>query len=136
MRVVFRLPLLPLFLAVLPFSAAGQDVGVGKSLYERHCATCHGLSAKGDGPMAPALLIQPTDLTLLSSGEDGRFPLMRVIMRIDGRDPLVSHGSPMPVYGDFFEGVQSVALKTGAGQPVMMSEPVADLVTYLKSLQE
>ena len=136
MRVVLRLPILLLFLTILPISAAGQDPEVGEALYERHCATCHGLSGTGDGPMAPALLVQPTDLTRLASKQDGEFPLVRVIMRIDGRDPLVAHGSPMPVYGDFFEGVQSVALKTGTGQPVMMSAPVADLVTYLKSLQE
>ena len=48
----------------------------------------------------------------------------------------MSHGSPMPVYGDFFEGAQSVALKTASGQPVMMSEAVGDLAAYLISLQD
>ena len=88
------------------------------------------------GTAAAALLLQPPDLTVLAARNDGVFPLARVVMRIDGRDPLVSHGSPMPVYGDFFEGVQSIAMKTGSGQPIMMSEPVADLVTYLTTLQE
>ncbi len=121
--------------AVSPNAAAAQDREAGRALFERHCATCHGLDGQGTGPMAPALLIQPTDLTALTEDADGSFPLLRVVMRIDGRDPLVSHGSPMPVYGDFFEGVQSVALKTGAGQPVMMPEAMADLVVYLQSLQ-
>lgn len=53
--------------------------------------------------MAGVLVIQPTNLTELS-GQDGTFPTARVVARIDGRDPLVSHGSPMPVYGPYFEG--------------------------------
>ncbi|SIS96715.1 Cytochrome c [Roseivivax lentus] len=119
-----------------PVALAAQDLEAGEALFTRHCATCHGLDATGGGPMAPALLIQPTDLTALSAAEDGKFPLVRVVMRIDGRDPLIAHGSPMPVYGDFFEGVQSVALKTASGQPVMMPAPIADIAAYLMTLQD
>lgn len=114
---------------------AAQDASEGKSLYEQYCATCHGLDGTGNGPMAPVLVLQPPDLTILQSTNEGKFPLFRVISRIDGRDPLVSHGSPMPVYGDFFEG-RDVALKTDAGQPIMTSEPIADLVDWLKSIQQ
>ena len=60
--------------------------------------------------------------------------MARVVKRIDGRDPLVSHGSPMPIYGDFFEG-EDMTIKTPAGQPVMTSRPVVELVTYIQSLQ-
>jgi hypothetical protein len=56
-------------------------------------------------------------------------------MRIDGRDPLVSHGSMMPVYGDFFEGTD-VATKAETGQPIMTSQPIVDLLAYLQSLQQ
>lgn len=35
----------------------------GKSLYENHCAMCHGNSGKGDGPAASALSKEPTNLT-------------------------------------------------------------------------
>jgi hypothetical protein len=42
----------------------------------------------------------------------------------------------MPVFGPFFEGDRSVALKTESGQPVMLSPPVADLVAWLISVQE
>ena len=85
--------------------------------------------------MASVLLIQPSDLTELKAGNEGTFPLLRVVRRIDGRDPLVSHGSPMPVYGDFFEG-DDTALKTASGQPLMTSRAIADLVAYLEELQE
>ena len=85
--------------------------------------------------MAAILLLQPPDLTGLVARNDGVFPMKRVVMRIDGRDPLVAHGSPMPVYGDFFEGVQGVMLKAETGQPVMVSQPIADLVAYLQGVQ-
>jgi mono/diheme cytochrome c family protein len=111
------------------------SVADGKTVYERYCATCHGLDGTGQGPMQAVLTILPNDLTALTAKNDGVFPLERVVKRIDGRDPLVAHGSPMPVYGDFFETGAGVAMKTDAGQPVMTSQPVADLVAYLRSLQ-
>ena len=122
---------------VLVLSAGGglaQDASAGAEIYARHCASCHGIDGSGDGPMSPVLLIQPSDLTTLTERYDGTFPKERVVMRIDGRDPLVSHGSPMPVYGDFFEG-EYIILKTEAGQPVLTSVPVADLLAYLEGLQ-
>lgn len=84
--------------------------------------------------MRTVLTVQPSDLTMLSARNDGRFPMARVVRRIDGRDPLVSHGSDMPVYGDFFEG-RDVGLKTGSGQTILTSRPVADLVAFLRGLQ-
>ena len=123
----------------LAFIAGGAmaedgDAMNGKVVFERHCAACHGLEATGHGPMVTVLTLPPADLTKLSAKNDGAFPLIRVVKRIDGRDPLVSHGSPMPVYGDFFEG-QDVMIKGQSGQPIATSQPVADLVAYIQSLQ-
>jgi mono/diheme cytochrome c family protein len=114
--------------------AAAQDGDVGAELYLDHCATCHGVDATGQGPMAGVLVIKPADLTKLAANNGGEFPTARVAARIDGRDPLVSHGSPMPVYGYFFEG-EDTAIKAPSGQPIMTSLPIADLVVYLKSIQ-
>lgn len=122
-------------LGAVAFPVAAQDAGVGADLYARHCATCHGVDAKGKGPMASVLLVQPVDLTQLAAGNEGAFPFLRVVRRIDGRDPLVSHGSPMPVYGDFFEG-DDTAMKTASGQPLMTSRAIADLVAFLQTVQE
>ncbi len=125
-----------LFIAALaPAVAQSQDADAGRETYLDYCATCHGLDATGNGPTAPALILQPTNLTLLSANNGGEFPTFRVVARIDGRDPLVSHGSPMPVYGDFFEG-KGVALPDPSGQPIMTSQPIVDLVAYLEGLQE
>lgn len=138
MRQIFRISALAgLVASGLAFAGAAlaQDQGVGRILFEDHCATCHGLDATGNGPMAGVLLVRPVDLTALVSGNGGAFPLLRVIRRIDGRDPLVAHGSPMPVYGDFFEG-DDTALKAPSGQPIMTSRAIVDLVAYLTELQK
>ncbi|WP_170429451.1 c-type cytochrome [Ruegeria arenilitoris] len=117
----------------LASQAGAQDVETGAELYRHYCATCHGIDATGYGPMAGVLVIQPVDLTKLT-GEDGVFPTARVVARIDGRDPLVSHGSPMPVYGPYFDG-QDTSMKTPEGQPILTSQPIVDLVAYLQTLQ-
>jgi mono/diheme cytochrome c family protein len=123
-----------LALLVVQTPALAQDPIVGAELYETHCAVCHGLEGGGNGPLAPALILQPPSLRDLVKRHDG-FPMERVISRVDGRDPLVSHGSPMPIYGPFFEGEDTV-LKTDSGQPIFTSRPIADLVAYLKEIQE
>lgn len=115
--------------------AMAQEAVEGEALYGFYCATCHGVDAQGNGPMAPSLVVQPSNLTTLAVRNDGVFPTTRVIMRIDGRDPLVSHGSMMPVYGDFFEGKEAF-IEAETGQPVLTSQPIVDLLAYLESLQQ
>jgi len=115
--------------------AAAQDTVQGEALFGFYCATCHGTAATGNGPMSPSLVVAPADLTTLSARNEGLFPTTRVVTRIDGRDPLISHGSMMPVYGDFFEGTD-VATKAETGQPIMTSQPIADLLAYLETLQQ
>lgn len=123
------------FIALTAAPVMAQDVDHGRALFQTHCASCHGADAKGQGPLAGALVLQPIDLTVLASRNGGAFPLERVLKRIDGTDPLVSHGSPMPVYGPYFEGVANTPMKLPSGQPMLVSEPIADLVGYLESVQ-
>lgn len=122
-------------LCLLAAPAVAQDADIGRSHYFTHCATCHGLEGSGDGPMAGVLTIPSADLTELSIRNGGVFPLVRVVERIDGRDPLVAHGSPMPVYGGYFESSFDVPVKAPSGQPILTSQPVVDLVAYLREIQ-
>jgi mono/diheme cytochrome c family protein len=119
----------------LPAPADAQDAAAGETLFSRYCATCHGIGGRGNGPMAPVLTIQPTDLTALAAGNGGVFPLERAARRIDGSDPLVAHGSPMPVFGDFLDDADHVALPLEDGQPMMMPRTMADLIAWLRSVQ-
>lgn len=116
-------------------TALAQGAGIGADIYQSHCATCHGINHDGKGPMAPALLVQPSNLSTLAARNGGVFPTIRVVMRIDGRDPLVSHGSSMPVYGDYFEG-EDTPLKAETGQPIFTSRAIVDMVEYLEGVQE
>ncbi|MGB3243121.1 MAG: cytochrome c [Sulfitobacter sp.] len=116
-------------------TASAQGAGTGQEVFGHYCAACHGAEARGDGPMAPILLLKPANLRRLSALNDGVFPTARVVMRIDGRDPLVAHGALMPVYGNVFEG-EDTPLKAESGQPIMTSRIIVDLVEYLEGLQE
>jgi len=123
---------------VVPGLAPAQQTGdptAGAQFYALYCATCHGAQATGDGPTAELMTLQPPDLTRLAAANDGVFPTGRVVRQIDGRDPVLAHGSPMPVFGPFFEG-EDTAIKTPAGQPILTSRPVADLVAWLLAIQE
>ena len=133
MKIPFIIALLGL---AAPLAAQETDVSLmeGQLIYQTYCATCHGVDLQGNGPMAATLVLQPPDLTGLTARNNGVFPTTRVVMRIDGREPLVSHGSPMPVYGDYFEG-NDTPLKLETGQPVMTSRTVADVTAFLEAMQ-
>lgn len=136
MRRLFPLALAAsLMAAAAPAQDVAPSVEEGRALYDRHCASCHGAGGEGDGPLAPALVIQPTDLTALQSDNGGIFPAEPIVRRIDGQDPLVSHGSPMPVFGPFFDGPE-IAMKLPSGQPLIAPEAIVHLVAWLESVQD
>jgi mono/diheme cytochrome c family protein len=124
-------------MALLGWAGAGaaQDMVDGADLYLRYCAACHGVKATGDGEMAALLTVQPADLTQLSTRHGGVFPVAQVARQIDGRDPMLAHGGVMPLFGDFFEGGDT-AIPSEAGQPILTSRRVADLLAFLAAIQE
>ena len=47
-----------------PVKSTPESVAAGKKLYEAQCATCHGVTGKGDGKMAASIPDpKPSDLT-------------------------------------------------------------------------
>ncbi len=121
------------FLSQTP--AFAQEASTGQEVFQHYCAACHGTEARGDGPMAPILLLKPANLRGLSAFNNGTFPTSRVVMRIDGRDPLIAHGSMMPVYGNVFDG-EDTPIEAETGEQIMTSQLIAKLVEYLEGLQE
>lgn len=87
-------------------TVVGPDLAAaaeGEMVYQRFCAACHGLSLKGDGPVASGLVKKPIDLTTLLAKSKGTFPFDKVAAMIDGRETNRMHGSPdMPVWGEVF----------------------------------
>ena len=72
----------------------------GAALFRTHCAVCHGLDGRGEGPAAPALRQRPADLTAIATRDGGRFDDARIARVIDGRFDAPAHGSrEMPVWG-------------------------------------
>lgn len=115
--------------------ALAQDPIVGEEFYRGFCAVCHGPDARGDGVMADILEIPPPDLTQLSALNGGRFPVYRVVRRIDGRDLLIAHGGDMPLFGQLFD-MPDTAIPSESGQPILTAQPIADIVTWLEGIQE
>ncbi len=76
----------------------------GQALYLRHCASCHGGSGDGNGPVAEAFRRPPSDLRLIAKRHGGRFDEAYVMQIIDGRRAVAEHGTrEMPVWGAVFE---------------------------------
>ena len=121
-------------LAVIPTMALAQDASEGAELFVSYCAACHGLEARGDGPMAPILTVLPSDLTRLSESNGGVFPTLRVAQQIDGRDPLLAHGGQMPLFGTMFTD-ENVAIPGPGGQPILTSRSIAALISFLETVQ-
>ena len=75
----------------------------GKELYERFCASCHGVSGRGDGRVAASLKTEVPDLTLIAKRAKGSYPRDRIVRIIDGRHVTGAHGTrTMPVWGEDF----------------------------------
>ncbi len=119
----------------------GGRVITGKGQFRTHCAQCHGMDGKGDGPMGPALKVKPADLTVLAKNNGGVFPEEKVTNAINGTSEVGSHGTegggttPMPVWGLAFRA--STESGTGADfTPQEVDKKIKLLVDYIKTIQE
>jgi len=103
----------------------------GEALFRSYCASCHGTSAKGDGPIARSLRVAPADLTTLARRNHGEFDAQKVRKTIDGRAVIQPHGgSDMPVWGDAFK-------RAGEGySEEKVRSRIDALVEYLRTLQQ
>ncbi|OSQ52193.1 hypothetical protein MGEO_06205 [Marivita geojedonensis] len=114
--------------------AVAQDADVGKSTYEQYCATCHGMSGAGDGPLTEIMTTSVPDLTTLAASNDGAFPMLDVIHIIDGRTGLRAHGGPMPVYGALFD--EESHSNSAYGDVLYTRGKMLSVAYYLESIQK
>ncbi len=111
--------------------AQAQAVSSGAYLFRNYCASCHGESGKGDGPLAVAMQRKPADLTGVLKRNNDVFPGDMVYRIIDGRQPVRGHGGPdMPEWGSVF--LRSAA---SAGE-ASVTLRIHALVAYLETIQE
>lgn len=105
----------------------------GAQAYQDYCAICHGTRALGDGPVAPELEVPPPDLTLIASRNGGVFPLRTVADTVYGYSGK-HEADLMPEFSPLLDG-PDVAVPDGAGGEEIMPVRLAEVVTYLQSLQ-
>lgn len=119
-------------LAPVLLGAGGQSSAYGGGNdFNAYCSSCHGATAKGDGPIAGSFRKRPADLTKLSARNNGVFPTDVVFRTIDGRSPVSGHGGPdMPTWGDVF------AKSSESASPEAVRLRIDSLVKYLETLQE
>jgi mono/diheme cytochrome c family protein len=121
---------------LLGLGACGDDPEepwppTGEELYVRYCASCHGISGKGDGPVAASLRNPPPDLTTLS--RQGRFDAANLMAIIDGRRVVPAHGPrEMPVWGAIFGS----ELEDSPYVEYTTLLHTETLVEYLRTIQE
>ena len=100
----------------------------GGQIYKQYCAACHGVDAKGHGPVGRALRKPAPDLTTLAKRHGGKFPYPYVTGILTFSPGVPSHGSgDMPTWGALFEYYYN---KSSAQQRIQ------NLCDYLAYLQE
>jgi hypothetical protein len=114
--------------------------------YQSSCAACHGIDAKGNGPMSKVLKTRPGDLTVLAKKNNGVFPINALYEIIDGRNSLISsHGTrEMPIWGYRYSpplpsrskfADDYIYAPPSSPEPVIRSRILA-VIDYLNRMQE
>jgi mono/diheme cytochrome c family protein len=98
-------------------------------MFVSYCASCHGADGKGNGPAAAALKMPPTDLTLLSRNNNGKFPGAHIVAVLQYGADIPSHGSAeMPVWGPILG-------KMDKANHQVKQLRISNLSQYLETLQ-
>ncbi len=131
---ILAVVLLTVALGAAPESAEElqqEQVERGRYLYEIYCMNCHGADAKGGGPAARELTVQPADLTRIGERNGGSFPFQRIYRTIDGREQLSEHTpTSMPIWGLTLQ-----ELDRDTDQEDEVRRKILVLIEYLKSIQ-
>lgn len=88
------------------FAAAAHAEDIGKAEFQASCASCHGIDARGKGPVSDLLKVPPPDLTTLAKNNNGVFPTKAVYDVIEGSKAVGAHGTrEMPIWGERFNPI-------------------------------
>ena len=111
-----------------------EVVSSGELEYQRNCAVCHGVEARGDGIMRRYLTVQPANLRILAKNNGGKFPFWEVYHQIDGLTEVPAHGTrDMPIWGDRF---REQAGSDGKAAITQAAGRILSLTFYLEYIQE
>jgi mono/diheme cytochrome c family protein len=105
---------------------------LGRDVFVRRCASCHGESGQGDGPAAGALRTPPADLTRIAARRGGVFPKGEIARFIDGRFAVAAHGTrEMPIWG---QRLGEQIPEADVSEEVVRGQ-ISVLIEYLASIQ-
>ena len=107
-----------------------KQANTGAEVFRTYCASCHGASGRGDGPLAASMKRKPANLTEIALRNGGEFPSELVFKTIDGRQPVRGHGGPdMPEWGEVLSKARD------AGDTERVKAVIQSLVDFLGSIQ-
>jgi mono/diheme cytochrome c family protein len=108
----------------------------GQREFESNCASCHGMSGRGGGPLVGFLTKSPPDLTQLAKRNGGVFPIARAYEVIEG-GAVPAHGSrDMPVWGqDYRVQAATYFMDMPYDPEFYVRTRILALVEYLSRLQ-
>ncbi len=127
-------------LSVTAASWAQTSVSLGRVDYKDNCASCHGASGKGDGPVQSFLVKPPSDLTRIAQRNGGKFPQELMWEVIDGRwsGDTGPHGArEMPVGGNEFKA-RAMTQPSDSPRTAEWSarNRIVSLLMYLETIQQ
>lgn len=99
----------------------------GKEMFAAYCASCHGLTGKGDGPAAPAFKKAPRDLTKLTQDNSGKFPEPMLHATLSLKEGTVHGSAVMPVWGPI--------LSSASSSQAEVEQRIGNLIHYIETLQ-
>jgi len=144
MQTTFKWVVLVNMIIAFGVGASAQNIDIGKAEYLSACASCHGIEAKGNGPVSKELKTRPADLTVLAKRNNGVFPVNAIYQIIDGRESIAGHGTrEMPIWGWRFVPAEHFNLKQtddyiylppASPEPVVHSRILA-VIDYLNRIQ-
>jgi mono/diheme cytochrome c family protein len=132
-----------LLLLAIAFVASAQEIksvpikytnpASGSEMYAAYCAVCHGATAKGDGPAAPAFKKLPTDLTMLARNNGGKYPDAQVKTVLGYGTKITAHGDiHMPFWKPLFHSLNRNETSDPDPETTLR---IHNLVDYIKSIQ-
>jgi cytochrome c551/c552 len=109
-------------LLLLP-SMAAADAAAGKATFEANCASCHGMTGKGDGPVGAALQPPPRDFSKgdfkFDGNGDGKLGEDADLTAVITQGAAAFGGSPLM-----------------APWPTLSDEDVTSVVIFIRTLKE
>jgi mono/diheme cytochrome c family protein len=109
---------------------------LGKREFDANCASCHGVSGKGSGPIADLLKRSPPDLTTMQQRNGGVFPMNRAYEIIEGVG-VPEHGTrDMPIWGrEYSVKAAEYYMDAPYNQEAFVRARILVLLEYLSRLQ-